>query len=242
MAQGTTRGVPIDIDPLLAADSDLLVPSQKAIKTYADTKISSVSATSPMVSTGGTSPTLSIPQATSSADGYLSSTDWSIFNNKQNALNYTPFRFVNATQATYLGAVIGLAETPVAQTTILGGTFNATDFMKMFFKLSKPATAFAVTTRIRVNTTNTLVGATQIAVFNIAASNTYSLMPRHINLFGGNGYSYNFNSSLISDVLATNTAGTTFTYDTTNDLFVFFTIQLGNVADSITFQLANISN
>ena len=36
MAQGTTRGVPIDIDPLLAADSDLLVPSQKAVKTYID--------------------------------------------------------------------------------------------------------------------------------------------------------------------------------------------------------------
>jgi hypothetical protein len=39
MAQGTTRGVPIDTDPTLAADSDLLVPSQKAIKTYADTKV-----------------------------------------------------------------------------------------------------------------------------------------------------------------------------------------------------------
>ena len=36
MAQGTTRGVPIDIDPLLAADSDLLVPSQKAVKAYID--------------------------------------------------------------------------------------------------------------------------------------------------------------------------------------------------------------
>lgn len=36
MAQGTTKGVPIDIDPLLTADSDLLVPSQKAIKTYTD--------------------------------------------------------------------------------------------------------------------------------------------------------------------------------------------------------------
>jgi hypothetical protein len=38
MAQGTTRGVPIDTDPLLTADSDLLVPSQKAVKAYADTK------------------------------------------------------------------------------------------------------------------------------------------------------------------------------------------------------------
>jgi hypothetical protein len=34
MAQGTTKGVPIDIDPTLAADSDLLVPSQKAVKAY----------------------------------------------------------------------------------------------------------------------------------------------------------------------------------------------------------------
>jgi hypothetical protein len=42
MAQGTTKGVPIDTDPLLAADSDLLVPSQKAIKTYADTKVPQV--------------------------------------------------------------------------------------------------------------------------------------------------------------------------------------------------------
>ena len=38
MAQGTTKGVPIDVDPLLAADSDLLVPSQKAIKSYVATE------------------------------------------------------------------------------------------------------------------------------------------------------------------------------------------------------------
>lgn len=36
MAQGTTKGVPIDLDPLLANNSDLLVPSQKAVKTYID--------------------------------------------------------------------------------------------------------------------------------------------------------------------------------------------------------------
>ena len=41
MAQGTTKGVPIDVDPTLAADSDLLVPSQKAVKTYVNTAVSS---------------------------------------------------------------------------------------------------------------------------------------------------------------------------------------------------------
>jgi hypothetical protein len=40
MAQGTTKGVPIDVDSTLAANSDLLVPSQKAIKTYVDGKAS----------------------------------------------------------------------------------------------------------------------------------------------------------------------------------------------------------
>lgn len=40
MAQGTTKGVPIDIDPLLANNSDLLVPSQKAVKTYTDNGLS----------------------------------------------------------------------------------------------------------------------------------------------------------------------------------------------------------
>lgn len=39
MAQGTTRGVPIDTDPTLANDSDLLVPSQKAVKSYAQPQL-----------------------------------------------------------------------------------------------------------------------------------------------------------------------------------------------------------
>ena len=36
MAQGTTKWVPIDVDDTLSANSDVLVPSQKAVKTYVD--------------------------------------------------------------------------------------------------------------------------------------------------------------------------------------------------------------
>ena len=46
------------------------------------TAVTSVTGTSPVVSSGGTTPAISIPVATSSANGYLSSTDWSTFNNK----------------------------------------------------------------------------------------------------------------------------------------------------------------
>lgn len=40
MAQGTTKGVPIDIDGTLSQNSDLLVASQKATKTYVDNGLS----------------------------------------------------------------------------------------------------------------------------------------------------------------------------------------------------------
>jgi len=44
--------------------------------------VSGVTATAPLGSTGGTSPTISISQAGFGSNGYLSSTDWNTFNNK----------------------------------------------------------------------------------------------------------------------------------------------------------------
>ena len=76
--------------------------------------VTSVSATAPLVSTGGSTPTISITQSTSSTDGYLSSADWNTFNNKQQAtqaaiiatLGYTPANATSATQWTTNGANI----------------------------------------------------------------------------------------------------------------------------------------
>ena len=68
MAQGFTRGVPIDTDPTLSLDSDLVVPSQKAVKTYVDTGLNTKQDTLTLT-TAGTSgaatligATLNIPQ------------------------------------------------------------------------------------------------------------------------------------------------------------------------------------
>jgi len=44
--------------------------------------VTSVSGTAPIVSSGGNTPAISITQASSSTNGYLSSTDWTTFNNK----------------------------------------------------------------------------------------------------------------------------------------------------------------
>jgi hypothetical protein len=163
-------------------------------------------------------------------------------NAKQNSLGYTPYRYVDATRATYLASVIGITEYIVSQTTIVGGTFATTDVMKMITRFSKPSGLNSVTLRVRINTTNTLVGATQIALLTLAAANTTSLLTRTFNLSGGNLYGYNFASSLALDLIATNTVGSSTAYNTANDLYVFFTVQIANVADSITFELANITN
>jgi hypothetical protein len=50
--------------------------------------VTSVTASAPLASSGGTTPNLSISQASALSDGYLSSADWTTFNNKQPAGSY----------------------------------------------------------------------------------------------------------------------------------------------------------
>jgi len=50
--------------------------------------VTSVTGTSPVVSSGGQTPAISMPAATTSVNGYLTSTDWNTFNGKQAAGTY----------------------------------------------------------------------------------------------------------------------------------------------------------
>ena len=50
--------------------------------------VSSIGVTAPITSTGGLTPTIGITQAGTASNGYLSSTDWNTFNNKQAAGSY----------------------------------------------------------------------------------------------------------------------------------------------------------
>jgi len=50
--------------------------------------VSSIGVSAPITSTGGLTPTIGITQATTSTNGYLSSTDWNTFNGKQAAGSY----------------------------------------------------------------------------------------------------------------------------------------------------------
>ena len=76
--------------------------------------VTNVTATSPILSSGGTTPDISIPAATTSVSGYLTSTDWNTFDGKQSQLNGTGFVKASGTtisydNSTYLTNISGIA-------------------------------------------------------------------------------------------------------------------------------------
>jgi len=158
---------------------------------------------------------------------------------KQNALSYTPFKYVQTSQTLHTGTT---SETIVATETISGGVFNANDSMKALFKCTKVVSTSTVTMRLRINTSNTLSGATLIGTLTLGTANTYGKMNRTFDLNGGTLYGYNFASSLATDNTAVNTAGGSASYNTANTLYFFWTVQLGTSSDSVTPNLANLTN
>lgn len=93
--------------------------------------VTSVTASPPMSSSGGATPNLTISQASASSAGYLSSADFSTFNNKQNALGFTPLNA--ASNLSDLGSVstartnLGLGGAALLNVGTAAGTVAAGD-------------------------------------------------------------------------------------------------------------------
>ncbi len=72
----------------------------------------SVSVTSPLTITAGPNPIIGITQSSATVNGYLTSTDWSVFNGKQPQLNGTGFVKASGTTITYDNSTYYLASNP----------------------------------------------------------------------------------------------------------------------------------
>ena len=72
--------------------------------------VTAVTGTAPVVSSGGTTPAISMPVATTSVDGYLSSTDWNTFNSKQPAGTYVTS--ITVTSSNGLAGTVTSGATP----------------------------------------------------------------------------------------------------------------------------------
>jgi hypothetical protein len=80
--------------------------------------VTTVTATAPVLSTGGTTPDISIPQADSSQSGFLDSSDWNHFNNKQDGLiSGSNIKTVNG------GSIVGSGNLSVGTVTSVTASF-----------------------------------------------------------------------------------------------------------------------
>jgi hypothetical protein len=94
--------------------------------------LTAVTATSPLSSSGGTTPNITIAQATTSTNGYLSSTDWNTFNLKQPQLNGTGFVKASGTTISYDNSTYALdsAVVHLAGTETITGAKTFSTFTK----------------------------------------------------------------------------------------------------------------
>jgi hypothetical protein len=88
--------------------------------------VTGVTGTSPIVSSGGTTPAISIPASNTTISGYLTSTDWNIFNNKLSSQVYPSAGIPNSTGTAWgtsystsgSGSVLALSDSPIFTTAI----------------------------------------------------------------------------------------------------------------------------
>jgi hypothetical protein len=124
----TTTGT-LAIDTLLISTRAWRQKGIDSVAALANTKVSSVGGTSPISSSGGTSPTISISQAGTASNGYLSSTDWNTFNNKQATITLTTTGTSGA--ATFVGNTLNIPQYQSVLTNPVTGT-GTTNYLPKF--------------------------------------------------------------------------------------------------------------
>jgi hypothetical protein len=109
--------------------------------------VTTVTATAPVVSSGGTAPDISMPAASTSVSGYLTSTDWNTFNSKAPATSGTSILYGNGTGG-FSNVTIGTGVSFVAGTLSAsgsGGTVTTVSFTGGLITVANPTTTPAFT-------------------------------------------------------------------------------------------------
>ena len=199
--------------------------------------VSSVSATAPLSSTGGSAPTLSMPAATASANGYLASTDWTTFNAKV-ATTRTVSTTAPLTGGGALSGNLTLA-LPAATTSVNGyltsanwTTFNAKESALTFSApLSRSVNAISIP--VATTSANGYLSSTDWTAFNAKAP-TNRTISTTAPLTGGGALSGNLTLSM---PVATNNANG---YLSSND-WTAFNAKAGAGANSTITSLTGLT-
>lgn len=248
MAQGTTKGVPIDTDPLLAADSDLLVASQKATKAYADTKQTALGFTPENVAnkentTLDTSTTkyptnnlvktyadAKVTDAIVNGVTTIAPSQNAVFDAlalKQNNL----YRIIDTNQYNVTGST---GETIAVSKLIPAGTFAVGDVFEVtYFNRRINAAIGALTPRTSINTSASLSGVSRMAVGAVMSTgNTWQRMLRAYSIKSATETVMVNNSIQLTTDLQQTSAGTSIVnINWAVDQYLIFSHQNSNSAD-----------
>ena len=122
--------------------------------------VTSVSGTAPIASSGGATPAISISQATTSTDGYLSSTDWNTFNGKGAGTVTSVGGTGTVNGITLTGTVTSSGNLTLGGT--LGGIGNS--------QLTNSAVTVGTTAISLGSSSTTLAGLTSVSSTDVTAS------------------------------------------------------------------------
>ncbi len=192
-------------------------------------------------------------------DGYLTSTDWTTFNNKQTALSSgVNIKTVNSTSLLgsgnisingnpSLGIVTGTNVTGVtaltksATITLASNTISATSVLEIEARAIRVATATGtIAFQVYINTSDSLTGATLLGVgLNMTNSQWFTQIRRSlfINPSTNTLTCINTGATVNDDFVATGTNGS-ITFDETQTYYLIFAVQPSSTASTSTVQYA----
>ena len=159
--------------------------------------------------------------ASSSQNGYLSSTDWITFNNK--ALNY---------KSTTDGIATSTNNITLSHSVLIpAGTFAAGNIIRIYNRMRATGIGAAKTQRIYVNSTNDLIGATLLATNQSGSNVTVQGMKRDLIIkSSSNTEVFAATVAIATDDSSSNTF-TNVTIDWTVNKYIIFTNQRGASGD-----------
>jgi len=174
------------------AGTGISVSGATGAVTITNTGVTSVTGTSPVVSSGGSTPAISMPAATASVNGYLTSTDWTTFNNKGSG---TVTSVTATSPVTSTGGTTPVIAMPAA-TSSVNGYLTSTDWTTFNSKLTNPMTTLGdviygassgTATRLAGNTTTNKYFLSQTGTGSASAAPSWSTLPTVLPVLNRSG-------------------------------------------------------